>query len=209
MRFGSALFFATLLSAQDYSLLSVLRGDLLEWDANSLAVRLADHTVERCAYDQKTYFEKDRVRTTLPKFTAGQQVEVISDRTGSTLPCVARAVRVTRDAIVVERAAPLARLNASRTYRSAILDSIAPRGNLTFAGVVLKITPEAMLVRTRADGQKAFRLRQDTRYLQDGSPTANSALQPNVHVFVRAGKNFDEELEAYQVVWGEILTPQR
>jgi hypothetical protein len=30
----------------------------------------------------------------------------------------------------------------------------------------------------------------------------------NTRVFVRAGKSFDNEVEAYQVVWGEILQPR-
>jgi len=32
-------------------------------------------------------------------------------------------------------------------------------------------------------------------------------LKPNTRVFVRAGKNLEDQIEAYQIVWGEILQP--
>jgi hypothetical protein len=32
-------------------------------------------------------------------------------------------------------------------------------------------------------------------------------LKPNTRVFIRAGKNFEDQVEAYQVIWGEILHP--
>ena len=34
-------------------------------------------------------------------------------------------------------------------------------------------------------------------------------LQPNMRVFVRAGRNLYEQVEAYQVIWGGILVPGR
>ena len=34
-------------------------------------------------------------------------------------------------------------------------------------------------------------------------------LKPNTRVFVRAGRNLDDDLEVYQVIWGEILEPNR
>ena len=50
-------------------------------------------------------------------------------------------------------------------------------------------------------------LRQDTRYLRDGEVVDANDLQPNMRVFVRAGRTFYNELEAYQVIWGRILMP--
>jgi hypothetical protein len=31
----------------------------------------------------------------------------------------------------------------------------------------------------------------------------------NARVFVRAGRNLDDNIEAYQVMWGDILRPGR
>jgi hypothetical protein len=33
-------------------------------------------------------------------------------------------------------------------------------------------------------------------------------LKPNMRVFVRAGRNLYNEVEAYQVIWGTILMPR-
>jgi len=42
----------------------------------------------------------------------------------------------------------------------------------------------------------------------EGQPAEVGSLRANLVVFVRAGKNLDQEVEAYQVVWGEILQPE-
>jgi hypothetical protein len=34
------------------------------------------------------------------------------------------------------------------------------------------------------------------------------SLKPNMRVFVRAGKDLYNEVEAYQVIWGTILSPR-
>jgi hypothetical protein len=51
-------------------------------------------------------------------------------------------------------------------------------------------------------------LRKDTRYLKDGQLVEAGQLQPTMRVFVRAGKDVYEQVEAYQVIWGTILTPR-
>lgn len=209
MRWLGCFVVALSLCGQDNSLLSVVRGDILEWEAGSrgeLSVRSADSTVQRCHFDEKTYVERDKQRVAAGRLETGQQVEIIVDRNPGSAACYARAVRVTREDEV--RRAAMARVRALSAYRSPILDSIFPRGNLTFAGVVLSVGPESMLVRTRNDGQKSVHLRADTKYLNDGRSASSAAVQPNMRVFIRAGKNLDDEIEAYQVVWGEILLPK-
>ena len=49
----------------------------------------------------------------------------------------------------------------------------------------------------------------DTRFREDGLRVEPSSLHSSTRVFVRAGKNLDGEIEAYEIVWGEILTPAR
>ena len=155
-----------LLAQQDNSLLSVIRGDLLEWSPGEFSVRSADSSVQRCRYDDKTYLEREKQKVASTGMAIGQQVEVIADRGASGGACYARTVRVTRDDEGRRAALAAARLQALRVTRSPILDSIFPRQAATSA-----------------------------------------SLHPNMRVFIRAGKNLDDEIEAYQVVWGEILTP--
>jgi hypothetical protein len=83
-----------------------------------------------------------------------------------------------------------------------------PRGRLTMAGVVLRRSEGSLVLRTRFDGEQTVLLRPDTRYLESGSQVASSALKVNTRIFVRGGKNLDQEIEAYQVIWGEILLPR-
>lgn len=218
------LIFAALLPAQDNSLLSVLRGSLLEWDSTAprgdISVRGADFQVQRCSFDERSYFERSSQRISVTQLNKGQQLEIIADHNGSPSRCYARAIRVV-DAPPAVAASPMRpRIPTGRalppgygsggSYNSVYssLDSILPRGNVTMAGVVLRLNGDSMLVRTRADGQKSIMLRQDTRYLQGGSPVAASRLQVNDRIFIRCGKNLEDELEAYQIVWGEILHPR-
>jgi hypothetical protein len=80
---------------------------------------------------------------------------------------------------------------------------------MTFSAVVLRVAPEVLTVRVRGDAQeKTVMLRPDTRFLAHGAPVTEAALRPNTKVFLRAGKNLDGQLEAFQVVWGDILQPQ-
>lgn len=65
-----------------------------------------------------------------------------------------------------------------------------------------------MTLRTRADGEKVILLRSDTRYIQGGSEVEASELKVNTRVYIRAGHTLERQVEAYQVMWGEIL-PRR
>ena len=38
-----------------------------------------------------------------------------------------------------------------------------------------------------------------------GLPLERSNLEPQTRIFVRAGRNLDGDVEAYTIVWGEIL----
>jgi hypothetical protein len=64
-----------------------------------------------------------------------------------------------------------------------------------------------MVLHTRLEGQKTILLRGDTRYLEGGTPADPADLKPNTRVFIRAGRNLEDQIEAYQIVWGQILEP--
>ena len=54
------------------------------------------------------------------------------------------------------------------------------------------------------EGDLTLLLRNDTRYLAEGQVVDVAELKPNMRVFVRAGKDLYNEVEAYQVIWGSI-----
>jgi hypothetical protein len=83
----------------------------------------------------------------------------------------------------------------------------APAGNLSFSGVVLRLGENRLVLRTR-EGEQTLLLRPDTRYLENGEIVEAAALKPTMRVFVRAGQNIWEQVEAFQVIWGVILEPR-
>ncbi len=188
--------------------IGVLRGDLMSWAGTSrigeFTLRNTDNLVYRCSYDDKTYFERENQRITMAGAEKGDRLEVVSDRRQGSEACYARTVHVldTRPAAVVPGVRP--RLH---TYHSPT-ELFAPRGDLTFTGMVLRISADTLILRTRSGERKAIRLRPDTRYSTDGQAAGRESLPVNTRIFVRAGKNLDDEVEAYQIVWGDILQPQ-
>jgi hypothetical protein len=95
-----------------------------------------------------------------------------------------------------------------RAYRSAD-DRNVPTGTLTYAGVVFRISPDRLMLHTRTGGEQAIQLRKDTRYLQNGEIVQAEQLGLNTRVFIRAGKDVYDQVEAYQVIWGTILDPKQ
>jgi hypothetical protein len=186
----------------------IVRGDLLECEIaegkGELSVRTTSHEVFRFTFDPKTYFERGKERVEAGVLRPGDLVEVVSDELRGSLLRYARTVHV------LDRGSPTRRrpssLSRLRPWRST-LDSIFPRGNLTFAGIVSRLDGDAMVLRTRNGGEQVILLREDTRYLENGMEVEGSALALSLRVFVRASKNFENDIEAHQVVWGEILAP--
>jgi hypothetical protein len=206
MKMLAAFMFTASILAQEGPPVGILRGDLVERDgtatAGELAVRAADSSVYRCSYDVKTYFERDKERISATTAKAGDKVEIISDRRQGNVKCYAMLVHIEKVAPNPPVAIRRLRLGPSPT------ESIFPRGNLTFSGVVVRVNPSQLVLRTRVDGPKTILLRQDTRYFADGEGVAVSNLIVNTRVYIRAGKTFEDQLEAFQVMWGDILNPK-
>ena len=80
-----------------------------------------------------------------------------------------------------------------------------PRGDLAFSAVVTELTAETVVLRTRTEAPRRFRLRTDTQFFENGVVSEQTNLSVNQRVFVRAGKSVEGALEVYQVIWGEIL----
>ena len=186
---------------------ALVRGVLLERDtptgSGEFSVRLADNQVFRYHFDTKTYVERENQMIDVPRLQPGEKVEVVSDTVPGSVLRYARTVHVFQDA-PPPRSLTAGRL---RAYRAATERSV-PTGTLTYSGVVFRVTGERLVLHTREGGDQSIPLRKDTRFLENGESVEAETLKPNMRVFVRAGKDLYDQVEAYQVIWGSILDPK-
>ena len=172
-------------------------------DAGELAIRAPDYQVYRYRFDAKTQVERDTFTGGLGHLRTGDRVTVESDAVAGSLLRYARRIRVSNSA-------PQMTLSDSRLRLAGfpVLDLSPRTGNLTFAGVVARLNRESLVLRTR-DGEQTLLIRHDTRYVDNGDTVEAAQLRTNMRVFIRAGRNLYEQVEAYQVIWGSILQPTR
>jgi hypothetical protein len=193
-------------AAQSPANAPLVRGTVLECDASAtgeLSIRAADNEVLRYRFDRKTYAERDDQLIEASRLKPGEKVEVLSER----LPAYALRYAMT---IHVIQPLPPPRpqtLGRYRAYNPAA-EPVLPAGNITYSGVVSRLNDQRVLLHTREAGDLSILLRKDTRYLEDGQVVDAERLKPTMRVFVRAGKDVYQQVEAYQVIWGTILTPQ-
>ncbi len=207
-RWGIVLFAAGLAAAQEPPPVGIVRGTLIERDATQtgeLVVRLRDNHVYSFQFDGRTYVEKDRRAVAVKDLETGDALEILSDAAKDPRQRYARTVKV----VVDDAETPPRRVRLRRRLEgeSSLLDELYPRGNLTFAGIVVSVGKDSLLLRVRGRTETRILLRPDTRYLSEGAPADATGLAVNTRVFVRAGKNLYGEVEAYQVIWGDILKP--
>jgi len=185
-----------------------LSGVLLERDADAtsgqFAIRDSDNQVYRYIFDAKTAVDRDGFTVNIERLTPGDKLQVDSDAVPGSLLRYARVVH----------AAPLPPANLTysdsrfRTPTRSILERAPNLGTITFAGVVSRLNSGTLVLHTRS-GLQTLIIRTDTRYVDNGDTVEAAELRPNMRVFIRAGKNLYEQLEAYQVIWGSILEPKR
>ncbi len=203
--FAVLLLGAWILSAETQPA-ALVRGVLLERDAQpasgEFSVRLPDNRVYRFQFDGKTYVEREEQLIDVPRLKPGEKVEVLSDALPDSVLRYARTIHVIYDP-PPPRPPTLGRLRPA----SRLADDRVPAGTLTYAGVVARLSGERLVLHTRDGGEQALLLRKDTRYLLNGEIVDPATLQPNMRVFVRAGKDLWDQIEAYQVIWGKILEP--
>ena len=185
---------------------ALVRGVLLECDAKApgeFSIRAADNQVLRYHFDLKTYVERENQMIDIQRLSPGEKLEVLSDKVPDSLLRYARTVHV------VEAPPPARPLSAGRyrALRRPADDLPVRTGNLTYAGVVFRITPDRIFLHLRDGSEQSIALRKDTRYLQNGALVESGSLKPNMRVFVKAGKDVYDVVEAYQVIWGRILDP--
>ena len=191
---------AAILAAEEPPPIGILRGKFVKFAGvdtrGEFSLTTADNKTYSCIYDERTYFENNQLRVSAGALTTADILEVVSDRAKVPGRCYARTVHVVNES--------QASRGRTRPY-NLVTEHIAPRGDLALSGVVLRIGADSMILRTRADGEKTIRLRQDTKYVYGGSLVEPAMLAPNLRVFVRAGRNLFNDIEAYQIAWGEIL----
>jgi hypothetical protein len=183
----------------------LVRGVLLERDTQTasgeFSLRAADNQVFRYQFDRKTYVERENQSIDVARLDPGERVEVLSD----TVPGL--ALRYARTVHVMEDPPPVRPLSEGRlrAYRDAA-ERAVPTGNLTFSGVVFRLSGERLVLHTRA-GDQAILLRQDTRFVENGAVVEAGSLKINTRVFVRGAKDLYDQVVGYQVIWGQILDP--
>ena len=194
-----------LAGAQENGPIGILRGDLVAWSgtarAGLLTFRSAENRVFECGFDEKTWFERENVRIAISAMRAGDHLELVADHKGPSVACYARTVQIL-DVTIPRRTA--AGKPGLRSHNSAT-ELFAPRGDMTFAGIVMNVDGNWLTLQTRDKGRHVLLLRPDTRYLGGGQAMERSNLAPQTLIFVRGGRNLDGDVEAYTIVWGEIL----
>jgi hypothetical protein len=183
----------------------LVTGVLLECDARpagELSIRGADNRVLRYHFDAKTYVEREERLIDTTRLVTGEKIEVLSDTVAGNSLRYARTIHVIQP-VAPPRPKTLGRL---RAYDPKAEPAVRT-GNITYSGVVFRLNSQRVILHTRDAGDLSILLRKDTRYLADGQVVEADSLKPNMRVFVRAGKDLYNDVEAYQVIWGTILTP--
>ena len=182
-----------------------LTGVLLECDSGvasgQFAVRAPDDQVFRFQFDARTTVERDTLHGGVSRLAAGDKVLVESEAVAGSLLRYAASVKV------LTPRPPISLADSSLRHPERLFQ-VPQTASLTFSGVIAKLNPESLVLRTRV-GEQTLLIRRDTRYVSNGDTVGLAALQPNMRVFIRAGKNIYEQVEAYQVIWGSILDPKR
>ena len=195
------------IAAPEIAPIGIVRGVMIECDSSRLTLRTADGHTYGFVIDSKTFIERDNFRISCSKLDKAEPLEIVSDRSTEPGMAYARLITVVNPEMRVRHRALMA-VRAPLEHEDPTLN-IAPRGSLTLTGVVLRIDDDGLVLRTRVDGEKWIVVRHDTRFREDGLRVEASSLHSSTRVFVRAGKSLDGEIEAYEIVWGEILTPAR
>ena len=180
----------------------LFHGQMVSWEGSPtkgvLLARTVAGIVEGCGYDALSIVQLSRQRITVAKLEPGDPIEIITDHKPGSRDCYIRMLDVVPPAPPPGRVKPVAA--ARPTFD-------LPHGDRTISGVIVRRDARSITIRTR-DGEQTLLLRKDTRYLGDGAQQDASAVLVNTRVFVRAGRNLEGGVEAYQVMWGEIVEIQ-
>ena len=180
----------------------LFHGQMVSWEGSPvkgvLLARTAAGILQGCGYDSLSIVRLSRQRVTVAKLEPGDPIEIITDHKPGSRDCYIRMLDV------VPPAPPPSRVKPAAAPRQTF---DLPHGDRTISGVIIRRDSSSLTLRTR-DGEQTLLLRKDTRYLGDGAQQDAAAALVNTRVFVRAGPNLYGGIEAYQVMWGDILGVQ-
>src|SRR5689334_17826289 len=78
--------------------IGIVRGDLVTWKGTGgngeMDVKTAEGHSYQCSFDRKTYFERDNQLVSPGAMSAGDRVEIVTDRKPGSVLCYARTVHV-------------------------------------------------------------------------------------------------------------------
>jgi hypothetical protein len=195
------LLFCASAGAQDD--LPVVRGVVLRRDLglNGGELRIGDahNALLRYRFDSHTYIERDNRSVDASELRPGDPVEVVSEEVPGAPLRIARSIHVLPP-VLTRRHPPVSPLAAAAAQIA--------KANLTFSGLILRVTPSRLVLRPRDGIEQEILLRPDTICVYNDGVVGTGRLAPNMRVSVRAATNVAGKVEAYQVVWGSILTPQ-
>jgi hypothetical protein len=179
----------------------VVRGVVLAREAGpkggELKLRDARNNELRYRFDAHTYVERDNRSIDAAELQPGEPVEVVSEAVPGSLLRAARSIHVLSPV-------PIRRRPPAKPFDTWAAD--VRKADLTFSGLILRVSESRLFLHQREGGDQEILLRPDTRCANNGETVAANNLKPNMHVFVRAAKNEAGETEAYQVLWGSMLT---
>lgn len=181
--------------------LKILKGELLEWNVRGLAGDLLMEQGEdgprrwRCQVTNDTFLSRASIRIHPAGVRVGDTLEIVAE--GAPTTCVARTIYI--------RPPDMRRMRAKLAMSRSTLDSLWPRGLLTFSGIVNRVEGDRLYVQTRKFGSKSFALRNDTVFSNGGRNVDVASLASQTRVFLRANRTYEGDLEVYQVIWGDIL----
>jgi len=205
LRLWSVFVLVNGLMAQELAPIGIVRGALSNCGANHLTLYDDDNHTFRFVTDGRTFIERDHQRVSCSKLCIGDRMEIVSDLSNEPGARYARMASV-MNFEARQRLRPVI-LPRAPLHRDSPTLRFAPRGNIMFSGIVLRREKAGLLLRTRTDGEKWILLNYDTLFREDGLQVELSYLSSGTRVFVRAGADLDGEIKAYEVVWGEILSP--
>ena len=194
-------------NSQESAPVGIVRGDLsmllVRAGRGTLDIKTSAGTIYQCDFDNSSLVERDNLPVAPATMIKGDPIELVADRKRDR--CYARIIRVLKRGSAV---GPITSAQGKWRFSMNAIDHIYPRGNLTFSGVILRMTPNMLVLRTRTEREKIIMLREDTRYLDSGLPGEFKGLAVNTRVFIRGSRTFEDTLEAHQVIWGEIEGPK-
>ncbi len=205
---GAVWLVGAIIAAEPGPPVKVWKGELTEWNIRGISgdfAILERSTIHRCKVTPQTYLTRETLRVTPIGVRAGDFVEVVADMREEGR-CTALTVYIKP----MERSAKQAALSPRLSMPSpGFLDNLFPRGLITMSGIVDEVGEDKVVLWTRGQRKVPFILRPDTIFSDNGVPVGVKALTPQTRVFLRAGRSFEGGLEVYQIVWGDILFPNR